>query len=387
MVALKSLSVAGYRSIRDLTIPLGPVNIITGANGTGKSNLYQSLVLVSQAASGRFARAIAEEGGMPSILWAGGERHRSTRKKPPKRCRLSIETDDFAFGFSAGLPKPGALATMFTHDPEVKDERISLSIAGRRVVVMERTGPSAWLRNNDGAMETYPLGIAPDESVLSQVVEPHRYPEVSMARQAILRWRFYHQFRTDPSSPMRTPQFGMRTNVLSKDGLDLAAALETIREVGHVELLDETIARAFHGASIEIGASGAMFDLSLRVPGLLRALSVRELSDGQLRFLCLTAALLSPRPPDLIALNEPETSLHPDLYQPLAGLIAEASATSQIWVTTHAQPLADAISSSARVDPIKLELIEGETRIAGDPNSPRRPHQWLHFTDDGDDTD
>src|SRR3954454_302479 len=107
---LTHLHVAGYRSVRDLTIPLKQINVITGANGTGKSNLYQALVLVARAAAGQFARAIAEEGGTPSVLWAGGERIRYTRKQPVKRFCLGVETDSFDFSFAVGLPSPSFVA-------------------------------------------------------------------------------------------------------------------------------------------------------------------------------------------------------------------------------------------------------------------------------------
>src|SRR5437868_10891945 len=117
------LNISGYRSLRDFSMPMQQVNIITGANGTGKSNLYQALMLVSRAAAGQFARAIAEEGGTPSVLWAGGERIRHTRKKPAKRFELAVETDLFGFSFAIGLPKPGSLPpgrSLFGADPEVK---------------------------------------------------------------------------------------------------------------------------------------------------------------------------------------------------------------------------------------------------------------------------
>ena len=87
---LTLLHVSGYRSVRDLRLPLHQVNVITGANGAGKSNLYQSLMLVARAAEGQFARAIGEEGGIPSVLWGGGERIRYTRKQPVKRVCLGI---------------------------------------------------------------------------------------------------------------------------------------------------------------------------------------------------------------------------------------------------------------------------------------------------------
>lgn len=382
---LRQLRVFGYRSLRDLTLPLGQVTLVTGANGTGKSNLYQALVLTARAAQGQFARAVAEEGGTPSVLWAGGERIRLRRKAPPQRFGVAIATDTFDFHLAAGLPSPNSLPfgrALFRYDPEIKEEKLTLRGQRKPVVLMERNGPSAWIRNGNGVMDEYAMSLLKYESVLPQIVEPQRYPEVYQVRQTILAWRFYHQFRTDAQSPLRSPQIGVHTSVLSQDGSDLAAALETILEIGDEARLNEAVAQAFRGASLIIEAEETLFRIQLQTPGLVRPLDARELSDGQLRFLCLCAALLSPRPPALLALNEPETSLHPDLYTPLAKLIVDASRFSQIWITTHAPALAEQIAGLAQVEPVELTLVEGETRLAGERNTPRRPHQVLRFEDD-----
>jgi len=339
-------------------------------------------MLVARAAEGQFARAMGEEGGTPSVLWAGGERIRHTRKQPLKRFCLGVETESFAFSFAVGLPSPSSLPpgrSLFGSDPEVKEEKLSLRAGAESVLMLDRRGPTAWLRNPEGGMDEYAFALLKYESVLPQIADPHRYPELHLARQTLLSWRFYHQFRTDTHSPLRSPQIGVQTNVLSQDGTDLAAALQTIFEIGDEIGLAETVASAFRGARLRIEARATLFSVSLEVPGLLRPLHARELSDGQLRFLCLCAALLSPRPPSLIALNEPETSLHPDLHEPLAQLIARASRMSQIWVTTHSRPLAENVAERSNTSLIELTLVEGETRLAGDPNTPRCPHQHLRF--------
>src|SRR5438552_6235316 len=210
--------------------------------------------------------------------------------------------------------------------------------------MLKRDEPSSWLRNAESNMVTYPFQLSKQESVLSQIIDPHLYPEISAVRHQILSWRFYHHFRTDIDSPLRQPQIGVFTPVLNHDGSDLAAALETILEIGDGDALRQTVAEAFGGATLLIEATDTLFSMRLQIPGLLRPLQAREFSDGQLRFLCLCAALLSPRPPSLLALNEPETSLHPDIYEPLAQLIARAARNSQIWVTTHSRVLADQIA-------------------------------------------
>lgn len=111
------------------------------------------------------------------------------------------------------------------------------------------------------------------------------------------------------------------------------------------------------------------FEVAMRQPGLLRPLKASELSDGTLRYLMTVAALLTPRPPDLIVLNEPETSLHPDLLGALARLIAAAARTAQIVVVTHAEPLSSAL---ARADGSLLlvlskDLGDTQARDAGRP--------------------
>ncbi len=92
---------------------------------------------------------------------------------------------------------------------------------------------------------------------------------------------------------------------------------------------------AFPQSSVRVRTDAGRFELELSAHGLLRPLVAAELSDGTLRYLLLVAALLSPRPPQLMVLNEPETSLHPDLLAPLARLIGEAGATTQIVVVSH----------------------------------------------------
>ena len=370
-MAIREIHVTGYRSVRSLRLHLSQINVLTGANATGKTNLYNSVFLLAKAAAGGFAQVIAEEGGMPSVLWAGARKSRSMGaiRMEGVRMSLGIKTDTFSYELVCGLPKQSSgEKSAFSLDPEVKEERVWMDAPhGLKVTFFERSPKGAWILDNDERLSDYSGELLPTESVLSQLREPHLYPELSSLRTEMSRWRFYHHFRTDAESPLRHPQVGVRTPVLAHDGRDLAAALQTINEVGQSQDLHEAIRQAFPGASLEIehDEDNGMFAVLLRMPGLRRPLRARELSDGTLRYLCLLAALLSPHPPSLLALNEPETSLHPDLLEPLAKQLVNAGKHSQLWVVTHSQRLAELVEKFSGEAPIRLELIGGETRVMG----------------------
>jgi len=204
------------------------------------------------------------------------------------------------------------------------------------------------------------------DSLFSQVADARSAPEVLALRERIRGWRFYDHFRTDREAPARQVQIGTRTPVLHHDGRDLAAALQTIREVGDSLALDAAIEDAFPGARLNIEPlPDGRLKLEFHQYGLLRPLSAAELSDGTLRYLLLIAALLTPRPPSLMVLNEPENSLHPDLLPALARLIEQASQHSQLWVVSHASRLVAALNEHPECHGVELSKELGETQIVG----------------------
>ncbi len=355
-MALDVLRFSGYRSLRELRLPLSGLNVFTGPNGCGKSNLYRALLLTAAAARGELAGALAEEGGMPSALWAG-ERDRGS-----VRMRLGFANENWDYEIACGLPIGGARA--FILDPLVKEEEVRYVGGSRPVALLERKNASVWLRGEDGRRVSYPLSVIPSESALSQVVDPQLYPELAALRQEIGDWRFYHHFRTDPDTPLRRPRTGVLTPVLANDGADLAAALQTILEIGDRAGLEAAVDAAFPGSELVIFQERGRFEVGLTIPGIKRPFEARELSDGSLRYLCLLAALMSPRPPGLLALNEPETSIHADLLAPLAQLILRAAETTQILLVTHAEALAGHLEA-AGAPVFRLEKVEGETRLVG----------------------
>jgi predicted ATPase len=374
---ITTLAISGYRSLRDVRLPLGPLNVVTGANGSGKSSLYRALSLLADIAHNRALQSLATEGGLSSTLWAGPEKFSRAMKsgdqpvqglarKNPVSLKLGFASADHGYAIDLGLPVPNRSA--FDFDPQVKVESLWIGQKlSRASIIAERNGASVRIRDDSGAWRQIMAQLSPFDSMMAQCSDPKGALELFLLRETMRDWRFYDHLRTDRDAPARKRRAGVYTPVLSGDGADLAAAIQTINEIGAAAELDETIEDAFPGAALEVHCGREFFELSMRQHGLLRALATSELSDGTLRFLLLSAALLSPRPPKLMILNEPETSLHVDLLPALARLIARASRRSQMIVVSHAIPLVETLSAQPYCTRITLHKEFGETRIDAEP--------------------
>ena len=374
---LTTVAVGGYRSLRDVVLPLTGLTVVTGDNGSGKSSLYRALRLLADCGQGRVVGSLAREGGLRSALWAGPESLAGARRGAPVEgtvrsgpisLRLGCATAGFGYLIDRGLPQPSGVPTAFLADPQIKREVVftgpvmrpaTTTVRRRRGVVESRDGRS-W--------RELARGMVPYRSVLAEFADPFATPEILAVRRSIRSWRFYDGFRADALAPARTPQVGTRTPVLADDGSDLAAAAQTIAESGFPEL-DRAVADAFDGARIEVNCVDGLFDLTLHQPGMLRPLRAAELSDGTLRFLLWAVALLTVDPPELMVLNEPETSLHPQLLAPLARLVGAAAGRSQVIVVSHSTALIEALdqesSTSEQLSHVELFKDLGETRVSG----------------------
>jgi len=364
---VREVHAAGYRSLRAIRFPVDRLTVFLGANGVGKTNLYRALQLIQAAAAGTLSYELAGEGGMDSAFWAG-----ERRPKDPVRVTLGAEFSPIAGGersygyeVAVGLRHPTAAALPF--EPLVKEETLTFHHAGRRIKLLERHGPQVAARDEAGKRVEIETELMASETALASLQDPVGFPDLHLIRRTMLDWRFYHEMRTDSASPLRAPCLAVTSPTLASDGSNLAAVFATLVHIREDTVdLDRAIEDAFPGARLVVPPPGRDAAFGMVFPDYpKRVFEAAELSDGTLRYLALAGALLAYRLPGFIALNEPETSLHPDLLQPLARMIARASERTQIWLVTHSERLAAALEKHGGVAPRTVIKQDGKTWIEG----------------------
>lgn len=353
------IAISNYRSIRRLSVPIHPLSVFVGENGVGKSNLYKSLSLLRDAAAGQITRTIADEGGLNSVCWSG-----IRKRGEDGRLRLSATFDSLRYSIEIGFPGP--LEAAFSGEPMIKAETIEATQGKRTVHLMERKNSLVSVRGDSGAWSSHKDAVLPSETALAGIPDGKQCPEIDLIKNAMLGWRFYHDFRTDQASPIRKPSLAITTPSLSADGSDLAAALATLYAIRQDATdLQDAIQDAFPGAGLRAWEANGLCEFDLQLQDMPRPFRAHELSDGTLKYICLLAVFMGYRLPPFIALNEPEASLHPSLLAPLARLIAKASRRADIWIVTHSEQLMEALRSESAVPLRRVIKQKGATTIEG----------------------
>jgi predicted ATPase len=373
---VRDFQAAGYRSLRSIRIPLSKLSVFVGANGVGKTNLYRALQLLQASAAGMLSQELAGEGGMQSALWAG-------KRTPNQPAQLMLSADfgearaatGYRYSVAVGVPpsvtdEKGNIhvrGNAFALEAQVKEESLVFESGRRSEKLLERRGPHLAARDEAGVRQEIETELMASESALGSLSDPSRFPDLHMIQRTMLDWRFYHDLRTDASSPLRRPCLAVTSATLTSDGSNLAAVFATLVHIRKDTAdLNRAIEEAFPGARLVVPNPERTASFGMIFPDYpKRVFESSELSDGTLRYLALAGVLLAYRLPAFVALNEPETSLHPDLLDPLARLIARAAERTQVWLVTHSQPLAAALAEHGGIKPRIVIKRNGETWIEG----------------------
>ena len=348
--SIRSLRLDGFLSFAPGSdaIELEPLNVLIGPNGSGKSNVIEAVELL-HATSANLADAIRDGGGAEEWLWKG-------REGRPYRAA----TIDVVLGADTPTHRPLRYRLEFTSirgRTEVLDEAIEEAAKGRPDVHevyfyyrFQRGFPVLNVKDSsDGVGYERHLKretLLPDQSVLAQRKDPDLYPEITWvgerfgAMQTIREWTFGRY------TPLRQPQ---RTDHPEDRLLDDASNLALVlNQIEHRDgrRFDELLSRFFpRYERMSTRISGGTVQFYLHETGFHAPIPATRLSDGTIRFIAILAILLSPSPPPLVCIEEPELGLHPDAVALLAELLVEASRRMQLIVTTHSDALISELTS------------------------------------------
>ena len=188
--------------------------------------------------------------------------------------------------------------------------------------------------------------LLPDQSVLVQRKDPDQYPEVTWTGRRFGAIHTFREWTFGRYVPLRQPQpADLPEDRLLPDSRNLALVLNQIEHAGETrlsQLLQQFFPR-FERMSTRV--SGGTVQFYLHESGFRAPIPATRLSDGTIRFIAILATLLSPSPPPLVCIEEPELGLHPDAVALLADLLVDASERTQLVVTTHSDALVSALTN------------------------------------------
>ncbi len=336
---IRRLKVAGLLSFgpQGIDLPLDGLNLLIGPNGSGKSNLLEVLALL-RASPRNLPAPVKEMGGVAEWLWKG---------EGPGREALIDAVIDYPQG---SLPVRHVLQiTDHGGRFEVSDERIENERPhlGEDDVYFYYRFQQGHPVLNDLSRRRRGLrreSVNPEQSILSQVRDPESYPVLHWLQEQYEKIRLYRDWSFGPSTSWRREQSAqIRSDFLSDGGDNLAPVLSKIRWRVKDELI-HSLRKLYDGiVDLHLTVDGGNVLLFLEESGG-RQIPAARLSDGTLRYLSLLAVLLHPEPPPLVAIEEPELGLHPDVLPHIAKLLVQASSRTQLVVTTHARMLVDALT-------------------------------------------
>lgn len=315
---IDTISIEGYKSFAKVDqFALRNLNVLIGANGAGKSNFLSLFRLMTAASQGNLQTYVKSQGGPDAILHGG-------RKRTP-RLRVALK-----FAPNGGIVNGYDIVLAPTAD--------------NRIQFLSEV---PWI-DGDYGVTRYQLGVAQEEAKLPSDARPvSRY--VSMWMKS---WQQFHFHDTSDGAAVKLPHASNDNLRLKTQADNLAAYLYRLRalkgqEAAYRRIVDTIkLAAPFFGGFVARDPVPETVELEwFEQTDPATPYRAHTLSDGTLRFICMTTLLLQPMHllPDTILIDEPELGLHPFAISLLADMMKEVSEYRQLIVSTQSVELLNAL--------------------------------------------
>ena len=337
MNTFERIHIQGFRRLFDVDIKLNPLNVLIGANGSGKTSILDVFSLLANSASGTLNESLSEQNGIDANLSnltaanAGKARFMSFELAMPVPNYKPIE-------YRLAIAPQG---TTYQIANEQLSQHGDRSAPFKHIVAQhDNIAYYEWKQAKKGLVRPN-WEYNAKESALSQVPKMFREPEDF--RKRLASSTHYHVLDVGRRAPIRLPQQMRDATLPGHDGEDIISCLYTVRETDpdRFEMIEATLRAGFpdfERLNFPPVAAGTLAmtwkDRSSKHPFYMH-----QLSEGTLRFLWLVTLLQSPGLTEVTMIDEPEVSLHPELLSLLADLLRDASNRTQLIVATHADRL------------------------------------------------
>ncbi|WP_138503592.1 AAA family ATPase [Nostoc sp. PA-18-2419] len=317
-------------------IELEPLNVLIGANTSGKSNLIEAIGIL-KATPTDLPAPFRQGGGVGEFLWKGGQ------ENPIAKIKATLSYPK--------IPQPLHYELKFTVTRQRLDlideiiENKSLT-AGENIVISYYHYNSVYPDLRRGELYVNPLNVKSDQSILSQKTDPDLYPELSYISTEFSNICLYRYWQIGRySEPRNAQKTDLPQHPLLEDISNLSLFLNDLKSKIGTRKLIENLKKNYETAEeLDVIIYAGTVQIFIREEGYIQPIPANRLSDGTLRYLFLMVLLLDPTPPPLICIEEPELGLHPDILPTIAEMLIEASRRTQIIVTTHSDALVSALS-------------------------------------------